>query len=335
MPPSTNSKIMKNSYYSINDAQTLPKVSEEARSFINSLPENFALLQKKALEDAMAGDLENLDKIRLGRIVPISDRSDVFHIITKVNFGGEERKLYIFIPKEIGKDLRVVVYYHGGGWCINAPESCSMFCQDIAAKTKSVVVCPEYRLAPENKYPAANLDAVSTVEWVKKNISNSSGLKIFLAGDSAGGHLAASTALHFKDSVDGVIMFYPALDLSLGRRRKSWGDFAKGHCLDADLMETFIKAYLPNEAASQNEDTSPLLARDLKGFPNSLIISAQCDILRDEALEFASRLAEFGINVRYRCIEGATHLFITKPEMKEAYCNALSEASEFVLKNSE
>lgn len=89
------------------------------------------------------------------------------------------------------------------------------------------------------------------------------------------------------------------------------------------------------EAASQNEDASSLLARDLKGFPNSLIISAQCDILRDEALEFASRLAEFGINVRYRCIEGATHLFITKPEMKEAYCNALSEASEFVLKNSE
>ena len=326
---------MKNVYYSINDAQTLPNVSEEVRSFINSLPENFALLQKNALEEAMSGNFENLNKIRLGRIVLVSVRGDVFHIIAKADFGGESRKLYLFIPKGISGNLRVVVYYHGGGWCINAPESCSRFCQDIAARTKSVVVCPEYRLAPENKYPAANLDAVSTVEWVRKNISNSKELKIFLAGDSAGGHLAASTALHLKDGVDGVIMFYPALDLSLKSARKSWEDFAKRYCLDAELMETFIRAYLPNEAASQNEDASPLLARDLKGFPNSLIISAQCDILRDEALEFASRLAEFGINVRYRCIEGATHLFITKPEMKEAYCNALSEASEFVLKNSE
>lgn len=324
---------MKNSYYGINDAQTTPKPSEEARSFINSLPENFADSQKRALEEALSGNFENLNKIRLERIVLVPRRSDVFHMVFNANFGGEKRRIYVFIPKGMVGNLKAVIYYHGGGWCINAPESCSRFCQDIAAKTKSIVICPDYRLAPENKYPAANLDAVSTVEWARKNISNSEELKIFLAGDSPGGHLAASAALSLKGGVDGVIMFYPALDLSLPRNRNSWRDFAKGYCLDADLMETFARAYLLDGAASRTRAASPLLAQDLKDFPNSLIISAQCDILRSEALEFALKLASFGRKARYRCLEGATHLFITRTEMKNAYCSALSEASEFILKN--
>ena len=326
---------MPNFYYSINDAQTPPKASEEARKFIAALPPNFVSAQIEALNEAIAGDSAKLNAIRRARIVPIEDREDVFFMTVEINFGGEKRKLFIYAPRHVEGGAKVVIYYHGGGWCINSPEGCSRACQDISARTGSIVVAPQYRLAPEFPYPAANLDALQTLEWTRENIGRFGGdaSKIFLAGDSAGGHLAAATALRAKGEIAGVVMFYPAADLSLENKRPSRAEFAKGYCLDGELMKLYTRADLKDFFhLAKNPAASPIFA-DFSGFANSLVISSQCDVLRDEARDMALKIREAGANVRYVCIEGATHIFITQKGMDEAYHKAIEEAVLFILKN--
>ena len=325
---------MSDSYYSINDAPYPPKVSGEARKFIDALPPNFVSAQIEALNEAIAGDSSKLNAIRRARLVPIEDRPDVFFMRVEIDFGGEKRHLYIYAPRRVEGRAKVVIYYHGGGWCINSPEGCSRACQDIASRTGAIVVAPQYRLSPEFPYPAANLDALKTFEWVRENIEKFGGDagKIFLAGDSAGGHLAASSALRLKGQVAGVAMFYPVADLSAENSRGSRREFASGYCLDGELMKLYTKAYLKDFGLAKNPAASPIFG-DFEGCANSLIVASQCDVLRDEARDLALKIRGAGASVRYVCIGGATHIFITQKGMDGAYKRALDEAVMFILKN--
>lgn len=304
--------------------------SQEARRFIESLPPDFAQAQLDALGKAVAGNSAKLNAVREGRKTPTEVRDDLYMLEIRKKFGETDSKIRLYLPKNPEGDMAVVVYYHGGGWCINSVESCARICQDIAEKDNAIVISPDYRLAPEHPFPAANLDAIETLDWALANAEKFGGnpRKIFTAGDSAGGQLAAVAALARPKAVRGAILIYPALDLT-EKKRPSRELFAKGFCLNGDLMDKFTAAYVPSAEQRATPEASPIFA-DKTDFPDALVISSQCDILRDEAEEFARELDAAKRSVRYVCVEGATHLFITQKGMDKAYARAAAEISDFI-----
>mgnify|MGYP000054850647 FL=1 len=197
-----------------------------------------------------------------------------------------------------------------------------------------MVVAPDYRLAPEHPFPAANEDAKTAFGWVVRHaeILGGSAEKTFVGGDSAGGHLALSLAIDIRDDDSaevkpaGVIAFYPALDLRPSER-ESAKLFGEKFCLNGVLMKLYINAYAPTEEA---KEAASLFGRNLRGLPRTLLIVSECDILRSEAAEFYALLKAAGVRARYVCLEGATHIYITQDGMDNAYQTALAEASAFV-----
>ena len=327
-------------YYTFNEAvsDAFAEPSEETRRFIGSFPKDFASSQIEALIAALGGDFAKLEAIRNARRTLPLNSPKVY--ISELNIEADSRPLRIRIytpPGSINSKRNILVYYHGGGWTINCIESCERFCRDFCADSDSIVVVPDYRLAPENRYPAANIDCFETFKWVVKNavIIGGSRDKIYLAGDSAGGHLAVSTAIAARDDRTviskpaGISMFYPALDLA-DTARLSYHRYADGYCLNAKLMRLFINAYTGD--GSNALKASPFYS-NLEGLSRVLLISSQFDILHDESSEFAKKLSSAEVPVRYIAFNGASHLFITQKGMDGAYSRALKELIDFTKQN--
>ena len=326
-------------YYSFNDVArdySSARASAEAEKFIAALPADFARTQRAAIVAAIGGDSSALNAIRAQRNKSDVDLSALDVADVRIGNGGYLR-LRIYTPRtHLSKNRNILLYVHGGGWTINSPENCARFCRDFALKNDAVVVAPDYRLAPEHKYPAANADVKLAFDWVAAHAEEIGGspLKLYVGGDSAGGHLAVSLTLDVladasaKVSPAGVMAFYPAVDLRGTVRRKSFDFFGEKFCLNAELMGLFVDAYAPTQS---DKNAATLLGRDFKGFPRTLIIASECDILRDEARELYSEMSQAGVPVRFVCFEGATHIYITQKGMDSAYARALGEASDFLL----
>ena len=238
----------------------------------------------------------------------------------------------IYDEKQRGKltEGKFPVFFniHGGGWIEGDKKMRRGYCQHMA-RTGAFTVNISYGLGPKYRFPDYMKQVYKALQWVVAN-ADKYGLDLdnfVISGDSAGGHLAAVAALARPKTVRGAILIYPALDLT-AKRRPSRSLFAKGFCLNGDLMDKFTAAYIPSEEQRATPEASPILA-DKSNFPDALIISSRCDILRDEAEEFARSLDAAKRNVRYVCVEGATHLFITQKGMDKAYARALAEISEF------
>lgn len=314
------------------------KPSSEAQEFIKNLPDNFVKAQISAITKAINGDIDELTQIRLGRITEPLQTPEVSltEAFIKQKSGTDLR---VRIYKPLGnftKPLALLIYYHGGGWTIGCPESCERICRNYCAQNSAIVIAPDYRLAPEHPYPAANDDCFLTYIWALKNAKalNIDTSKITLAGDSAGGHLAIETALKIGNSpeiankAESVIAFYPVTDLT-DTSRKSYKFFGEKFCLNGELMKLFIKAYAPNEKIAK--DASPLY-KDLSKLPRILILTSECDVLRDEGKALYEKLKSLDKQARLICVEGATHLYITQAKMDKAFEFALKEASEFASK---
>ena len=325
-------------YYTFSDVErpyAQARASTEAAAFIAKLPPDFAAAQRRAILAAQNGDVAELEKIRASRRASTHDLSDVFVDDEFIGRGGAKLRLRIYTPKtNLSQSRAILLYLHGGGWTINSPENCERFCRDFALKNDAVVVAPDYRLAPEHPFPAANEDAKAAFGWVVKHaeILGGSAEKTFVGGDSAGGHLALSLAIDIRDDDSaevkpaGVIAFYPALDLRPSER-ESAKFFGEKFCLNGELMKLYINAYAPTAEA---KEAASLFGRNLRGLPRTLLIVSECDILRSEAAEFYVLLKAAGVKTRYVCLEGATHIYITQDGMDNAYQTALAEASAFV-----
>lgn len=221
--------------------------------------------------------------------------------------------LRIYIPNE-NNNLPVLIYYHGGGWVICDLDTHDNMCRILCKEAECVVVAVDYRLAPENKFPAAVIDANSAVKWV---ITHADELKIdtnkiAVGGDSAGGNLAAGVSILVKKESPVNLCFqmliYPVTDLST-METKSYNDYASGYFLTKSMMEWFKKLYLKEEDDEQSSLASPLLAEDLSGLPPALVITAEFDPLRDEGEAYAKRLHEAGVPVQCSRYNGMVHPF--------------------------
>jgi acetyl esterase len=207
----------------------------------------------------------------------------------------------------------ILVYYHGGGWVIGSLDSHDAVCRSLAIGTPCIVVAVDYRLAPENKFPGAVVDAYAAAQWVAANAAGFGGdaQHIAVGGDSAGGNLAAVVAQMAHEHAAPALMFqlliYPVTDAASDT--PSYRDNGAGYLLTDAMMEWFWNHYLPDGVDRASALHSPLRAKSLKGLPRALVITAEYDPLRDEGEAYAARLSEAGVAVKLTRYEGMIHGF--------------------------
>ncbi|HEU5160240.1 MAG TPA: alpha/beta hydrolase [Streptosporangiaceae bacterium] len=216
--------------------------------------------------------------------------------------------------------LPALVYFHGGGWALGDIDAVDPLCRDLARLAGCVVVNVGYRLAPEHPFPAAVDDSWAVTADL---IADPGGYgvdpgAVAVAGDSAGGNLAAVVAARARD--EGValahqLLVYPVLDTAMDT--PSYAEFAQGFGLDADGMAWFVDLYA-GAADRSDPRLAPLRTPDLTGLAPATVITAECDVLRDEGEVYAGRLAAAGVDVALRRFDGMVHAFFVLPEIFDA-----------------
>ncbi|MFC9434466.1 alpha/beta hydrolase [Nocardia sp. NPDC057030] len=238
---------------------------------------------------------------------------DVARVEDRIIPGAAGIPVRIYWPVADATAHPVIVYFHGGGFVLCGLDSHDGICRMLAAGVPAIVIAVDYRLSPEHKYPAAVEDADRAVAWAHANAAALGGdpERLVVAGDSAGGNLAAVSCLRARDGAGPPIafqlLFYPWLDFlaELPSRR----DNAEGYYLTATHLRWFEQQYLnaPSEAAQPQ--VSPLRAPDLTDLPPALVITAEYDPLRDEGEAYGTRLSEAGVPARTYCAAGLFHSF--------------------------
>lgn len=209
--------------------------------------------------------------------------------------------------------LPLVVFFHGGGWVLGNLESHDGTCRTLARAVPAVVVSVDYRLAPEHKFPAAAEDAFAATRWAAEHAASLGGdaARVAVAGDSAGGNLAAVVALMARDRggppLVHQVLVYPPTDAACDTA--SYEENAEGYFLTRDGMRWFWGHYLPSPAEGRHPYASPLRAEDLRGLPPALVITAEYDPLRDEGEAYAARLRAAGVGAVTRRFDGMIHAF--------------------------
>ncbi|MCX5196711.1 alpha/beta hydrolase [Streptomyces sp. NBC_00249] len=221
---------------------------------------------------------------------------------------GVPVRVYDPAPGAAGRPL--AVYFHGGGWVMCGLDTHDALCRELAAASGAVVVSADYRLAPEHPWPAACDDALGVLLWARaeaRALGCDPG-RVVVAGDSSGGNLAAVTALRAPGLVAGQLLAYPPLDASMGT--ESVTAYGRGHFHTAAHMAWYWDQYGGDPA---HPHVSPARAPGLSGLPRTLLLLADCDLLRDEGLAYARRLGEAGVDCEVRLHPGVFHGFLGLP----------------------
>ena len=210
----------------------------------------------------------------------------------------------------------VIVFYHGGGWVVGDSKMFDHYSRLLAGETRALVFSVDYRLAPEHAFPAALDDAYAALKWVAENAASINGdpMRIAVAGESAGANMAAVVSMLARDQKGPDILFQvlmcPVTNVS-DMNTASYNEFATGYFLTKEWMEAFRGYYLPNREDWADQRVSPLLAESLEGLPPALVITAACDVLRDEGEAYARRLFEAGAPTKHYRFGGVIHGFVT------------------------
>ncbi|MFC2948048.1 alpha/beta hydrolase [Virgibacillus sediminis] len=241
---------------------------------------------------------------------------------------GGKVGLRIYTPEGNGP-FPVLVFYHGGGWVLGDLDVVDPIMRQITNETASIVVSVDYRLAPEHKFPVPAEDCYTATKWVAENIQKHNGdpKRLAVAGDSAGGNLAAVVPLMAKDrggpAISLQILLYPVTNFDT--TTTSYLENGKGNYLETDAMHWFNDQYLNSEEDKKNPYTAPLLAKDLSGLPPALIFTAEYDVLRDEGEAYAQRLKEAGVSVEHTRFDGQIHGFFWMPTIMDDAHKALAQ----------
>ncbi len=248
-----------------------------------------------------------------------------------IDGAGGKIPLRLYYPEAAGP-LPAIVYFHGGGFVIGTLDGHDGLCASLAVETDCCVVSVGYRLAPEHKYPAATLDAYTALSWVHEN-ADDIGVdhrRLAVAGDSAGGNLATVAARQSMErrgpALRMQVLFYPVTDLR-NLDTPSYLEFAEGHMLTRATMAWFRDHYLQDPSQVADPSVSPLASDALSGMPPALVVTAECDPLRDEGAAYAEALSAVGVKATHRCYDGMIHAFVSLAPFIDAGKRALSESA--------
>jgi acetyl esterase len=221
-----------------------------------------------------------------------------------------------------------VVFFHGGGWVIGDLDTHDNIARSICRGARAVVVSVAYRLAPEHPFPAAADDALAAARWVSRHLGEFGGDgRVAVAGDSAGGNLAAVVAqqLHPGDTaLAGQFLIYPAVDA--GGDYPSRLEYGQGYFLDREDLDWYVGNYLGGWEHLADPRLSPLHGANLSCLPPTLVLTAECDPLRDEAEAYADALDHAGVLVEVQRRDGMVHGFFDLVDQSPAARTAVEES---------
>lgn len=207
-----------------------------------------------------------------------------------------------------------LVYFHGGGWTLGSLDSHDPVCRSLGRQARCLVVSVDYRLAPEHPFPAALEDSIAAVKWVFQNTTRL-GLNpdcIAVGGDSAGGNLAAAVSLALRDenhpSPTAQLLVSPVTG-NPTRNCPSYTEYGDGYFLRAIDMRWYWKNYCGSRKLLKEPRALPLASRNLSHLPPAIVLTAECDPLRDDACHFAERLKKSGVPVYLKQYPDVFHGF--------------------------
>ncbi len=229
---------------------------------------------------------------------------------------GGDLRLRIYTPTGEGP-FPLIAFFHGGGFVVGTLDTHDGLCRGLCNRVGAVVVSVDYRLAPEAKFPAAPDDCYFATQWCADHAGelNADASRLVVAGDSAGGCLAAVVAQRAQSrggpAIAHQLLLYPVTDRNF--ERDSYRDFAEGYFLTREMMQWFWGHYLADDADASNPAAVPLQASELAGLPPATVITAGYDPLRDEGRAYADKLQAAGVDVYYHCYPDMIHGFMSLP----------------------
>jgi acetyl esterase len=209
-------------------------------------------------------------------------------------------------------NLPVLLYFHGGGFTVGSPQTHESLCRHIAHLAHCAVVSVDYRLAPEHKFPTAHNDAQDALEWLIQNAQNLrlNAQQIAVGGDSAGGTLAAATAIHARNAQIELklqVLFYPGCS---SKKLPSADKFGKGFLIDNELIDYFYGNYHGNKKDLLDPRFALLECEDVSDVAPVWMGLAECDPIVDEGIAYADYLRMSGVPVDLEIYHGVFHTFI-------------------------
>jgi acetyl esterase len=227
------------------------------------------------------------------------------------------------------------MYFHGGGWVLGNAATYDRFIRELAHGTAAAVVFVEYRRSPEERFPVPLEECYAATAWVAEHGAQLGvdGSRIAVAGDSAGGNMAtvvSRLALERRGpKIASQVLIYPAT--AAGFDMPSIREFAEDHYLTLEASRWFWHQYAPDRAADSDPNACPLLApaEQLRAMPPALIITAECDILRDEGEAYARKLSQAGVPVTCTRYLGAIHGFMGINALADTPANRAAQEQVF------
>ena len=280
-------------------------------------------LYEMSLAEARAADLAS---IRAGGGEP-----EPVHEVTDLTIPGPggELALRLYRPAA-GGPLPVLLYFFGGGWVLGTIDTADGVSRTLANSAGAMVAVVGYRLAPEHPFPAAIDDCYAATAWVAAHATEigADPARLAVGGDSAGGNLAAAVALRARadgPALAGQLLVYPNTDQLADDVSIRAAD--DRFLFNRHSVAWYRQHYLLDAADAASPLASPLRAGSLAGLPPALVITAECDPLRDQGEAYARRLADEGVQVELSRYEGMAHGFFTMAGTVDASRAALAQAA--------
>ncbi|MGE7469438.1 alpha/beta hydrolase [Bosea sp. NPDC003192] len=274
--------------------------------FFQMMMESFAAAGRPALSDGTPEQSRALVAAGRAALGPGAEVGSINDLSIPTRSGAIPARLVLPKTAPIG----LVVYLHGGGWVIGELDDYEVLARHLATLSGCAVLLPDYRLAPEHKFPAGLEDCEDALLFAAEKASElcSANVPLVVAGDSAGANLGTVAARRLRGRVDLALqaLLYPVTDCDVDR--PSYLAHGEGLPLTRKDMLWFFDHYA-RRVQHGHSDISPLRAPDLSGLPPALIVTAEYDVLRDEGKAYADRLAEAGVPVTHRCAAGLPHGF--------------------------
>lgn len=233
------------------------------------------------------------------------------------------------VAPSLESGLPLLLYLHGGGFTIGSSASHDVLCRELARLAGCAVVSLDYRLAPEHRFPTASNDAWDALTWLAAHAGalGLDGTRLAVGGDSAGGTLAAGSAILAKDAglpLALQLLFYPGC--AAHQDTPSHARYSHSLVLDEAAISWFFSHYVSSRAEREDWRFAPLLAPEVDGVAPAWIGLAECDPLVDEGIDYADKLRAAGVPVALEIYRGVTHEFIKMgraiPEARAAHADA-------------
>ncbi len=237
-------------------------------------------------------------------------------------------RIRLYRPSLVEEPLPLLVFFHGGGFIMGSIETHDGLCRLLSNETRLPLISVDYRLAPENKWPAAKEDCIAAFKWIKTN-HLSLGIdpdRVVLIGDSSGGHLVALVSQWAKasgiSSVVGQVLMFPGIDFTT--TSASMSKYAEGYFLEKKAIEWY------HELTLGEFSDVPLTEQECSGLPSAYFMLSECDPLYDQGLGHAERLQDAGVSVRIATYPDLVHCFIYLYEILPQAKQALLAACSFI-----